>query len=109
MNATNPAAPDDSNLRQTIPAHTAPGREREQNTGMAPGSSFSHLAHWIHQDVNGMHLINFPFSFVVFLILTTGLIIAGSGIILANPWLAGLGLLTILVWCFLRGWCVGDE
>ncbi|MBE0543063.1 MAG: hypothetical protein IH623_17090 [Verrucomicrobia bacterium] len=68
-----------------------------------------HLPHCLAEDANGSHLVNFPFAFTVFMILTTGLTTVGLGIIVTNAWLAGVGFLTTLVGCFLYGWSLHDE
>ena len=68
-----------------------------------------HLPHWLAEDANGSHLVNFPFAFTVFIILTTGLTAVGLGIIVTNAWLAGVGVLAALVGCYLYGWSLHDE
>lgn len=68
-----------------------------------------HLPHRLAEDAHGSHLVNFPFAFTVFLILTTGLTVVGLGIIVTNAWLAGMGVLTTLVGCFLYGWSLHDD
>ena len=55
------------------------------------------LPHRLAEDANGSHLVNFPFAFTVFVILTTGLVVVGLGIIVTNAWLAGVGFLITLV------------
>lgn len=67
------------------------------------------LPHRLAEDANGSHLVNFPFAFTVFVILTTGFVVVGLGIIVANAWLAGTGFLTALVGCFLYGWSLHDD
>lgn len=67
------------------------------------------LPHRLAEDANGSHLVNFPFAFTVFMILTTGLVVVGLGIIVANAWLAGTGFLTALVGGFLYGWSLHDD
>lgn len=68
-----------------------------------------HSPHWLAEDVHGSHLVNFPFAFTVFTILTMGLTAVGLGIIVTNTWLAGVGFLTTLVGCFLYGWSLHDD
>lgn len=68
-----------------------------------------HLPHHLVEDAHGSHLVNFPFAFTVFLILTTGLTVVGSGIIVTNAWLAGVGVVTTLVGCSLYGWSLQDD
>jgi hypothetical protein len=80
---------------------------RCNDTG-ATGRSL-HLPHWLAEDAHGSHLVNFPFAFTVFLILTTGLVVVVSGIVVTNAWLAGTGVFTTLVGCFLYGWSLHDD
>lgn len=68
-----------------------------------------HLPHRLAEDAHGSHLVNFPFAFTVFTILTTGLTAVGLGIIITNAWLAGVGALAALVGCSLYGWSLHDE
>lgn len=68
-----------------------------------------HLSHRLAEDAHGSHLVNFPFAFTVFIILTTGLVAVGLGIAVTNAWLAGVGFLTALVGCFLYGWSLHDD
>ncbi len=68
-----------------------------------------HLSHCLAEDAHGSHLVNFPFAFMVFLILTTGLTLVGLGIIVTNAWLFGTGAFTTLVGCFLYGWSLHDD
>lgn len=68
-----------------------------------------HSPHWLAEDAHGSHLVNFPFAFTVFMILTTGLTAVGLGIIVTNAWLAGVGALAALVGCSLYGWSLHDE
>jgi len=68
-----------------------------------------HLLHRFAKDANVPHLVNFPFAFTVFIIVTTGLVAAGLGITITNAWLAGLGFLITLVGCFLYGWSLHDD
>lgn len=67
------------------------------------------LPHCLAEDAHGSHLVNFPFAFTVFLILTTGLTLVGLGIIVTNAWLFGTGALTTLVGCSLYGWSLQDD
>lgn len=67
------------------------------------------LPHRLAEDAHGSHLVNFPFAFTVFLILTTGLTVVGLGVIISNAWLAGLGVVTTLVGCSLYGWSLHDD
>lgn len=66
-------------------------------------------SHSLAEDIHGSHLVNFPFVFTVFMILTTGLTVVGSGIIVTNAWLAGMGAVTTLVGCSLYGWNLQDD
>lgn len=68
-----------------------------------------HLPHRLAEDAHGSHLVNFPFAFTVFLILTTGLTVVGLGVMVTNAWLAGMGVFTTLVGCFLYGWSLHDD
>jgi hypothetical protein len=68
-----------------------------------------HLSHCLAEDAHGSHIVNFPFEFTVFLILTTGVTLVGSGIIVTNAWLFGTGAFTTLVGCFLYGWSLHDD
>lgn len=69
----------------------------------------SRLPQRLAEDAHGSHLVNFPFAFTVFLILTTGLTAVGLGIIITNAWLAAVGFVTTLVGCFLYGWSLHDD
>lgn len=110
MNDSNSGLPADSTHGQPIMSHTSPDTEEKAkpqgNAGIKQASLLPRWAHSLHEDANGTHLVNFPFSLAVFLILTAGLIAAGAGIIVASPWLALVGVLTTLIWAFLRGWSV---
>jgi hypothetical protein len=68
-----------------------------------------HLPHRLAEDANGSHLVNFPFAFTVYMILTTGSLVVGFGIIVTNAWLAGVGFLITLAGCFLHGWSLHDD
>jgi len=68
-----------------------------------------HLLHRLAKDANVSHLLNFPFAFTVFIIVTTGLVAVGLGITITNAWLAGLGFLITLVGCFLYGWSLHEN
>lgn len=82
--------------------------EDRRNDSGATGRSL-HLSHWLAEDAHGSHLVNFPFAFTVFLILTTGLTVVGLGVIVTNAWLFGTGGFTTLVGCFLYGWSLHDD
>ena len=68
-----------------------------------------HSPHWLAEDAHVSHLVNFPFAFTVFTILTTGLIAVGLGITVTNAWLAGVGALAVLAGSSLYGWSLHDE
>lgn len=78
------------------------------NDNGATGISL-HSRHSFAEDVHGSHLVNFPFAFMVFLILTTGLTVIGLGIIVTNAWLAGVGVVTTLAGCSLYDWSLHDD
>jgi hypothetical protein len=67
------------------------------------------LPHRLAEDANGSHLVNFPFAFTVFLVLTAGLTVVELGIIVTNAWFVGTGVFTTLVGCFLYGWSLDDD
>jgi hypothetical protein len=58
---------------------------------------------WLDSDENGSHLVNFPFAFTVFMILTTGLTVVGWGITVTSAWLTVVGFAITL----LGGWLYG--
>ena len=64
---------------------------------------------WLGSDENGSHLVNFPFAFTVFMILTTGLIVIGWGIIVTSAWLTVAGFPITLAGCGLYGWSLYDD
>ena len=65
--------------------------------------------YWLGSDSNGSHLVNFPFAFTVFMILTTGLTVVGCGITVTSAWLAVVGFLITLLGCSLYGWSLYDD
>ena len=64
---------------------------------------------WLGSDENGSHLVNFPFAFTVFVVLTTGLILVGCGITVTSAWLTVVGFLITLLGCALYGWSLYDD
>ena len=64
---------------------------------------------WLGIDDNGSHLVNFPFAFTVFTILTTGLTMVGWGITVTSAWLTVVGFLITLLGCALYGWSLFDD
>ena len=64
---------------------------------------------WLGSDRNGSHLVNFPFAFTVFMILTTGLTVVGWGITVTSAWLTVVGFLITLLGCALYGWSLYDD
>ncbi len=95
-------------LNAYVQSHGDTIAEVRCNDNGATGISL-HLSHCLAEDVHGSHLVNFPFAFTVFLILTTGLTVVGLGIIVTNAWLAGVGVFTTLIGCFLYGWSLHDD
>ena len=95
-------------LNPHVQSYETTHAEVRWNVNTAPARSL-HSPHWLAEDAHGSHLVNFPFAFTVFMILTTGLTAVGLGIIVTNAWLAGVGSLTTLVGCFLYGWSLYDE
>lgn len=95
-------------LNLHVQSFEATEAEDRCNDNGATGISL-HLPHRLAEDAHGSHLVNFPFAFMVFLILTTGLTAVGSGLIVTNVWLAGVGVVTTLVGCSLYGWSLHDD
>ena len=95
-------------LNPYVQSYEAAQAEVRCDDDAAPAHLF-HSPHWLTEDVHGSHLVNFPFAFTVFMILTTGLTAVGLGITVTNAWLAGVGALASLVGCFLYGWSLHDE
>ena len=96
-----------SSLNRHVQSHGATGAVVQSNDAAA-GLSFQSL-HWLAKDDNGSHLVNFPFAFAVSMILTTGLTVAGSGIIVTNAWLTMVGIFVTLIGCVLYGKSLYDE
>lgn len=95
-------------LNRRVQSYGGTHAEIRWNVNAATAHSL-HLPHCLAEDASGSHLVNFPFAFTVFMILTTGLTTVGLGIIVTNAGLAGVGFLTTLVGCFLYGWSLHDE
>jgi len=55
------------------------------------------------------NLVNFPFAFTVFMILTTGLIVVGWGITVTSTLLTVVGFFITLLGCALYGWSLYDD
>jgi hypothetical protein len=64
---------------------------------------------WVGSDDNGSHLVNFPFAFTVFMILTTGLTVVGWGIIVTSAWPTVVGFFITLLGCALYGGSLYDD
>ena len=64
---------------------------------------------WLSSDRNGPPLVNFPFAFTVFMILTTGLTVVAWGITVTSAWLTVVGFLITLLGCALYGWSQYDD
>ena len=64
---------------------------------------------WLGRDANASHLVNFPFAFTVFMILTMGLTVVGWGITVTSAWLTVVGVLITFLGCALYGWSLYDD
>jgi hypothetical protein len=65
--------------------------------------------HSLVRDPHGAHLENFPFAFMKFAILMTGVTATLWGILLTSAWLAAIGFSITLAGCALYGWSLYDE
>ena len=89
----------------------SPPTEVQTNRGAtnAPVLQRTTSSRWLGSDDNGSHLVNFPFAFTVFMIMTTGLIVVGWGITVTAAWLTVVGFLITLLGCALYGWSLYDD
>ena len=84
---------------------TSPPTEVQLNRSATNARLFQRTtSSWLGSDENGSHLVNFPFAFTVFMILTTGLTVVGWGITVTNAWLTVVGFLITRLGCALYGW-----
>ncbi len=89
---------------------TSPLTEVQPNRSATNARLFQQTtSSWLGSDENGSHLVNFPFAFTVFIILTSGLTVVGSGIIVTSAWLTVVGFLITLLGCALYGWSLYDD
>jgi hypothetical protein len=93
--------------------NTVQSRGEERAGAQSNNASANALAvqslHWLAKDLNGSHLVNFPFAFAIFMILMTGSMLVGLGVVVTNAWLAIAGVLITLVGSFLHGWSLYDD
>jgi len=98
-------------LARDGPTPAEPHTEFQPNCSAAttPALQRTTSSHWVGSDENGSHLVNFPFAFTVFMILTTGLIVVGWGITVTSAWLTAVGFLITLLGCALYGWSLYND
>jgi hypothetical protein len=63
----------------------------------------------VHHDTYGSHLVNCPFEFAAFMILTTGLVLVWCGLAATSERLAVVGFLLTLVGASFHGCSLFDE
>lgn len=84
---------------------TAPEAGAESDTDRLDSVSL----HSLVRDPHGAHLDNFPFAFLMFAILLTGVTTTLWGILLTSAWLTVIGFSITLAGCALYGWSLYDE
>ena len=95
---------------RSIPAASSPTEvQSSQNATDANVFQRTTSSRWLGSDENGSHLVNFPFAFTVFMILTAGLTVAGWGITVTSAWLTVVGFLITLLGCALYCWSLYDD
>jgi hypothetical protein len=82
---------------------------QETGAGSEMAALDSVTLHSLVRDSHGAHLENFPFAFMMFGILLTGVTATLWGILLTSAGLAVIGFAITLAGCALYGWSLYDE
>jgi hypothetical protein len=110
LNRARPACDGPMPAEPSAPLASAPTEVQPNHSATnAPVLQRTTSSRWLGSDDNGSHLVNFPFAFTVFMIMTTGLIVVGWGITVTAAWLTVVGFLITLLGCALYGWSLYDD